>query len=476
MDTTFVLLACVAAATTAAAAETITGKGAPARMISIDAPGGVSVGGDKLSGSPVTVSVDLAAFSIDETSVTNGQFRRFVKETKYKTEAETYGWSFVHAALLDDATREASNHVENAPHWKAVEGAWWRKPEGPKGRSLADRWDHPAVHVSRTDAARYCEWATKRLPTEAEWEWAARGGRKHGVAYPWGRRAVKKDGKHRMNIWQGAFPDGGTAEDGYAGVAPAKAFPANKYGLYGMVGNVWEWTSDRFAPLPPNQPAPKPGQEQYVLRGGSYVDSADGSFNHKASVYTRMGNTADSGGHNTGFRCARGKGGGHDAIHRALGGGGGGAGGAGGGGGGMDQETIQRILAERGKDGLMEYLAKVRGVENAQVMTPGELKKRHAEIKAMRRQLEEKEGRDVSGVGVGGGGKPKRKKSKKGRKAKKKRKAGMAKAEGSAVTEAALDELAEMSAEEVKRRMKHVHTSYGPDATPEQSKARREEL
>ena len=142
----------------------------------------------------------------------------------------------------------------------------------------------------------------------------------------------------------------------------------------------------------------------------------------------------------------------------------------------MDQETIQRILAERGKDGLMEYLAKVRGVENAQVMTPGELKKRHAEIKAMRRQLEEKEGAGVSGVGVGGGGKPKRKKSKKGRKAKKKRKAGMAKAEGSAATEAALDELAAMSAEEVKRRMKHVHTSYGPDATPEQSKARREEL
>ena len=445
------VIAALAVVVAVANAEKITGKGAPARMIEIDAPGTFQMGGDAKSGAPFGVSVKLAAYSIDETSVTNGQFRRFVKETKYKTEAETFGWSFVHAALLDEATREKSEHVQDAAHWKAVQGAYWRKPEGPKGKGLTGRWDHPAVHVSRTDAGRYCEWATKRLPTEAEWEWAARGGKKHGVPYPWGRRAVKKDGAHRMNVWQGAFPDGGTAEDGFAGVAPAKAFPPNKYGVYGAVGNVWEWASDRMAPLPPQKQRPRPGQEQYVLRGGSYVDSVDGSFNHKATVYTRMGNTADSGGHNTGFRCARGKGGGRDAAHRATGG----ASPPGGGTGGLDQDTMQRILAERGKDGLMEYLAKVRGVDNAQVMTPGELKKRHAEIKKMRRELEQGgAAAGVSGVGIGAR-KPSKKKAKRGD--------GHERAEGSAETEAALDKLAAMDADAVKRRMKHVHTSYGQD-------------
>lgn len=146
------------------------------------------------------------------------------------------------------------------------------------------------VHVSWNDAQAFCRWKGKRLPTEEEWEWAGRGGLQ-GRTYPWGNKFQGT----RTNLWQGSFPDGDTAEDGYHGVSPVTAFPSqNSYGLHDMMGNTWEWTSTSF---PSAQP-------MYVLRGGSWIDTVDGSANHKARTTTRMGNTPDSASDNMGFRCA----------------------------------------------------------------------------------------------------------------------------------------------------------------------------
>ena len=166
--------------------------------------------------------VTVSPFYIDQTTVTNEQFARFIKTTKYKTEADRYGWSFVfHPFVSPRVAKTVSQAVAEAPWWWQVKGANWRRPEG-LGSTIRDRMDHPVVHVSWSDAVAYSDWAGKRLPTEAEWEMAARGGLE-GKTYAWGDE-LTPGGQHKCNIWQGVFPDSNTSEDGFAGTAPVKAF------------------------------------------------------------------------------------------------------------------------------------------------------------------------------------------------------------------------------------------------------------
>ncbi len=306
--------------------------------------------------------VEVREFLMDATAVTNDQFREFRKATKYRTEAQKFGWSFVlELFATPEALAITNSTVRDAPHWLAVPGAYWRLPLGP-GSGIADRLRHPVVHVSYNDAAAYCKWAGKRLPTETEWEYAARHphvGLTNAARrrYPWGDEVPTNESAWRLNVWQGDFPRSDAALDGYAGLAPADAYPPSSSGLYGMLGNAWEWTSTHFAR----------SSEQRVLRGGSYLDSVDGSFNHAVDTATRMGNTADSSADNMGFRCARSVGGraaqgrkpvgyAYDNVKRKrlppgavdpLKEGGKGA-----------EELVQAIAAEEGAEGLQRWMDK----------------------------------------------------------------------------------------------------------------------
>jgi formylglycine-generating enzyme len=184
-------------------------------------------------------------------------------------------------------------------------GASWRRPEGP-GSDLAGRGDHPVVHVSWNDARAYCDWAGLRLPTEAEWEFAARGGLE-GKRLPWGDE-LTPGGVWRSNIWQGTFPTHNTAEDGYVGTAPVDAFPPNGFGLHNASGNVWEWCADWFHPTfhrngPTDNPTGPPAGQARVIRGGSYM--CHDSYCNRYRVAARSSNTPDSSTGNMGFRCAR---------------------------------------------------------------------------------------------------------------------------------------------------------------------------
>jgi formylglycine-generating enzyme required for sulfatase activity len=252
-------------------------------------------------------AVTLAPFFIDETCVTNEQFNAFVNATRYRTEAETFGWSFVffgHLTPRQQATA-VRLRVLGSEWWCRVDGATWRHPEGP-GTTIRPRWDFPVVHVSWRDARAYAAWAGKRLPTEAEWEKAARGG-VVGKRFPWGDE-LEPDGRHRMNVWQGAFPAQNTCADGHYGPAPARSYKPNGFGLFQMTGNVWEWCWDWFDPgyyrMSPieNPPGPQIG-ERRVMRGGSYLCHA--SYCNRYRTDARSSNTPDSSATNLGFRCVR---------------------------------------------------------------------------------------------------------------------------------------------------------------------------
>jgi formylglycine-generating enzyme required for sulfatase activity len=195
--------------------------------------------------------------------------------------------------------------VSGAPWWRQVIGADWRRPDGPFS-DLQGRSDHPVVHVSWTDALAYCAWSGTRLPTEAEWEYAARGGLE-GAVFPWGDE-LEPGGVHMMNVFQGAFPDGNTAADGHASTAPVDSFPPNGFGLRNMTGNVWEWCSDWFAPdwyarSPDEDPRGPESGTHRVMRGGSYLCHA--SYCRRYRVAARSSSSPDSSTGNVGFRVAR---------------------------------------------------------------------------------------------------------------------------------------------------------------------------
>jgi formylglycine-generating enzyme len=249
--------------------------------------------------------VTLSPFRIDPAAVTNAEFMTFARETRYRTEAERYGWSFVFGGLLPDDF-PATRAVAATPWWRQVEGADWQHPEGPQS-DLEGRLDHPVVHVSWSDCAAFAAWAGVRLPTEAEWEYAARGGLA-GVHYPWGNDR-EPGGEHRMNVWQGTFPTHNTSADGYVGTAPARAYEPNGFGLYNTTGNVWEWCADWFSPhayrsAGPTDPRGPAFGLQRVMRGGSYLCHESYCFRYR--VDARSSNTPDSSAGNIGFRCAAG--------------------------------------------------------------------------------------------------------------------------------------------------------------------------
>jgi len=232
--------------------------------------------------------VEVGAFAIDPYAVSNSRFAAFVEATSHVTDAERYGWSFVFGGLLPDEFPDTRGAVQ-APWWRQVHGAFWRRPEGPHS-SIEDRLDHPVVHVSWRDAEAFCRWSETRLPTEVEWEFAARGGLV-GKRFPWGDE-LEPGGEHRMNVWQGTFPSENTLGDGYLGTCPVDAFPANGYGLHNTTGNVWEWCADS-----------SDGAQAMVTRGGSYL--CHDSYCNRYRVAARSSNTVDTSTGNMGFRCAR---------------------------------------------------------------------------------------------------------------------------------------------------------------------------
>lgn len=251
--------------------------------------------------------VVVDTFYIDTFAVTNEQFADFVRTTGYRTDSERFGWSFVFRGHIPSERygNLVAATLPGAPWWCKVNGASWRQPEGADS-NLERRLHHPVVHVSWNDAAEYARWADKRLPTEAEWEFAARGGLEQRI-YPWGDE-LTPGGRHLMNVWQGAFPDVDLAEDGYAGTAPVDAFPPNNYGLHNMTGNVWEWCHDWFDSSSPPTPTrrnpvgPSSGTSR-VMKGGSYL--CHQSYCNRYRVAARTCNTPDSSASNAGFRCVR---------------------------------------------------------------------------------------------------------------------------------------------------------------------------
>lgn len=251
--------------------------------------------------------VRLNAFEIDVTTVTNDDFSRFVLDTGYCTEAEEFGFSAVFHLAVAAPPEDIMGPAAGTPWWLGVRGANWRHPDGPRS-DVEGRENHPVVHVSWHDAQAYCRWAGRRLPSEAEWERASRGGLE-GTRYPWGNDLLAPDGSWRCNISQGRFPTVNTADDGWLTTAPVRSYEPNGLGLWQTVGNVWEWCADAFDPhiyasradgtTTPDPQGPREGDLR-VLRGGSYLCHA--SYCNRYRNSARSSNTPDSSMGNASFR------------------------------------------------------------------------------------------------------------------------------------------------------------------------------
>jgi formylglycine-generating enzyme len=279
--------------------------------------------------------VRVEGFWISETEITNEQFKKFIDATGYQTVAERKPtWADLKSSL-PPGTPEPPDSIlvpgslvfyrpaapvmlnDYSQWWIYVEGANWKHPEGAES-DLEGRWNHPVTHIAYEDAIVYCKWEGSRLPTEAEWEFASRGG-KEREEFSWGSE-FSPNGKLMANTYQGSFPIVDTKDDGFESTAPVKTFPPNDFGLYDMIGNVWEWTSDYYdihyfkslegsevadnptgskRSFDPNEPY----AEKRVTKGGSYLCAANYCSNYRPSA--RQGTTVDSGSTNLGFRTVR---------------------------------------------------------------------------------------------------------------------------------------------------------------------------
>jgi formylglycine-generating enzyme len=240
-------------------------------------------------------------FRMGAATVTNAEFQVFVESTGYVTEAERFGWSFVFWSQVPKAVG-ATQAVAAVEWWRRVDGANWRDINGPDTMAEAWKADHPVVQVSWSDARAYCQWANARLPSEVEWEHAARGGL-GDVPFPWGQREPNDTDHTPCNIWQGHFPETNTAVDGYLTTAPAKSFEPNGYGLYNLVGNVWEWTADayRVKSLKKNVRTRLEQMKGYKLsKGGSFL--CHRSYCYRYRIAARSGTSPDSATTHHGFR------------------------------------------------------------------------------------------------------------------------------------------------------------------------------
>ncbi|HEV7350858.1 formylglycine-generating enzyme family protein [Telluribacter sp.] len=306
--------------TNLAVEETPTAKGDTSNMVWIEG-GTFLMGNDEFPDSRPVHEVKVAGFWMDPHEVTNAEFAKFVEATNYITVAErplnpadfpgVPADKLVPGSAVFTPTAQRVSLDNPLQWWTYAPGASWRQPEGT-GSSIIGRENLPVVHVSFEDAVAYAKWAGKRLPTEAEWEYAALGGQKNSTYY-WGEE-LKPQGKWVANIYQGNFPDSNTQEDGFAGAAPVKSFPANGYGLFDMDGNVWEWCSDLYRPdyyansakENPRGPSSshdpdEPGTVKYVQRGGSFLCSDQYCVRYKAG--SRGKGEVSSGSNNLGFRC-----------------------------------------------------------------------------------------------------------------------------------------------------------------------------